>query len=187
MVVLLDTLQAQGLLRKPLGVIGFSFGGAVAVQLGVKDDRVAGIVSLSTFSSMREVVEDYVECFLPFVAPMISEREFDEVVVEGGEVAGFDPARADTRQAARQLRIPLLVIHGEEDWKIPVEHGERLHSSARRSEMIRVPGRGHDNLLKGEEGKALLEEAFFWLDRTLSGSDDHRAKATPGKNPVEPD
>ena len=169
MMTLLDRLEEQHLLVKPVGVIGFSYGGSVAIQLGAKDDRIASIVSVSTFSSLREVVEDYVGCFLPFVAPMISEEQFDKAVAKAGEIGGFDPTKANTKEAVGKLNVPLLLMHGEDDWRIPVEHAERLYAAARSDcELITVPNKGHGNILKGKEGEVLLGQGFAWLEESLA-------------------
>lgn len=48
-----------------------------------------------------------------------------------------------------QVALPLLVIHGERDTVIPVEHGQRLYdaSPAETKRLLRVRGAGHNDLL----------------------------------------
>ena len=168
MVAVLDTLESRYLLQKPLGLIGFSYGGSVAIQLTARDERVAGVVSISTFSSLREVTEDYVKCFLPFIAPMLSSEQYDEAIAEAGKVAGFNPAEANTERAASTLRVPLLLIHGEDDWKIPIKHAERIKAAVGNScLLVRVPERGHGDLLRGEVGVKLLEQSLRWLEEAF--------------------
>ena len=132
------------------------------------DERVAGVVSISTFSSLREVTEDYVKCFLPFIAPMLSSEQYDEAIAEAGKVAGFNPAEANTERAASTLRVPLLLIHGEDDWKIPIKHAERIKAAVGNScLLVRVPERGHGDLLRGEVGVKLLEQSLRWLEEAF--------------------
>lgn len=174
MTVLLDSLQSLELLKPPVGVIGFSYGGAVGIQLAARDQRVEAIVAVSTFTSMREVVRDYVRCFLPIATPLISDAEIDDAVRRAGEIGDYDPADADTERAARSLRVPLLLFHGEEDWRIPVRHGERL-SAAVRSEctFVRVPGCGHGDVLSAETQSRIVRESLEWfaqhMKRRISG------------------
>lgn len=174
MVAVLDTLESRGFLQHPVGLIGFSYGGSVAIQLAARDKRVAGVVSLSTFSSLREVTEDYVKCFLPFVALMLSSEQYDEAIAEAGKVAGFDPAEANTERSASTLQVPLLLIHGEDDWKIPIEHAEQIKAAAGNScLLVRVPERGHGDLLSGEVGMKLLEQSLRWLEEaSVKGRED---------------
>jgi hypothetical protein len=58
---------------------------------------------------------------------------------------------------ARDLRLPLLVIHGEEDMLIPVEHGQRLYDACPHpgKAILRVLGAGHNDIL------AVAPERYF--------------------------
>lgn len=51
-----DDLERRRLLAGKLGVEGISFGAAVAIQFAAHDPRVAAVVSVAGFSSMREEV-----------------------------------------------------------------------------------------------------------------------------------
>lgn len=48
-----------------------------------------------------------------------------------------------------RVHLPLLVIHGERDNVIPVEHGQRLYdaSPVENKRLLRVEGAGHNDLL----------------------------------------
>lgn len=50
----------------------------------------------------------------------------------------------------KDIRIPTLIIHGEEDEIIPVTEGRALYelSGAARKEALFVPGAGHNDLLE---------------------------------------
>ena len=57
---------------------------------------------------------------------------------------GFDPKAADALEAARRIRVPVLLIHGEEDHFVPCDMGRRI--AAANPEKIRLetfPGAGH--------------------------------------------
>jgi hypothetical protein len=46
------------------------------------------------------------------------------------------------------LRAPLLVVHGEDDMIVPVEHGRALFDAASDPRRLRiVPGVGHNDLV----------------------------------------
>jgi pimeloyl-ACP methyl ester carboxylesterase len=59
----------------------------------------------------------------------------------GTEATALTEARAST--AARRMRCPSLVIHGDDDHITPVERGEELARLAG-SELLRMPGSGHE-------------------------------------------
>jgi fermentation-respiration switch protein FrsA (DUF1100 family) len=56
-----------------------------------------------------------------------------------------DPFHSDQRIA--QVKVPLLVMHGENDPAIPIRFGERLFGMANEPrQFVRFPGGGHENL-----------------------------------------
>lgn len=56
-----------------------------------------------------------------------------------------DPFHSDRRIA--QVRVPLLIMHGDSDPAIPIVFGERLFALAHEpKQFVRFPGGGHDNL-----------------------------------------
>jgi fermentation-respiration switch protein FrsA (DUF1100 family) len=56
-----------------------------------------------------------------------------------------DQFRSDER--IRQVKVPLLVIHGTLDRVVPISFGERLFALANEPKrMVRIPGGGHVNL-----------------------------------------
>jgi pimeloyl-ACP methyl ester carboxylesterase/class 3 adenylate cyclase len=73
---------------------------------------------------------------MEFLAPDADEvtrrvtSEFLRVAADGPAVAGFFRAQfeIDTRDLARQIRVPTLVIHGREDAALPLEMGRDLAS-----------------------------------------------------------
>ncbi|MDE2371885.1 MAG: alpha/beta fold hydrolase [Burkholderiales bacterium] len=54
------------------------------------------------------------------------------------------PLRTDA--AITGVRGPLLLLHGERDELIPAAQAERLHALAPRSELVLVPGAGHNDI-----------------------------------------
>ena len=98
---------------------GRSLGGAVAIDLAAKRP-VGGLVVESSFVSAFRVVTGY-------------------------RVFPFDKFR--NLEKIRQVRCPLLIIHGREDEVIPFWHGERLFAQANEPKMsFWVEGAGHNNL-----------------------------------------
>jgi pimeloyl-ACP methyl ester carboxylesterase/predicted glycosyltransferase len=51
--------------------------------------------------------------------------------------------QADTREFALAVRAPTLVIHGDDDRRVPYEWGRRLHELVPGSRMLTIGGGGH--------------------------------------------
>ena len=124
---------------------GESLGGAVALDLALAEPP-AGLVLLSAFTSVREMARVHYP-FLP--APAV-------------------PDAYPSLRRIKQLRAPLLVLHGERDDIVPVEQGHALHEAAEVPKRIETfPGLGHNDLVAGA-GPKLAETIADWA-RGLAG------------------
>ncbi|HET6438478.1 MAG TPA: alpha/beta fold hydrolase [Anaeromyxobacter sp.] len=135
--------------------MGVSLGGAVAIQAAADDPRIAEVISISAFASMREVVR---ERFPPLLAPSSLGPAFRAAEALGNmRVDG-----ADTVAAARQVRVPTLVLHGAEDRFVPPEHAAEIQAALPgESALVLVPGAGHDDVLASEEAWRAITS---WLE-----------------------
>jgi alpha-beta hydrolase superfamily lysophospholipase len=73
-------------------------------------------------------------------------------------------AEHDEMLAARDLDVPLLLLHAEGDERVPVEHSRALAGIAPRARLIAVPGGHHRSVQHDGE---LQATALRWLEKTL--------------------
>jgi alpha-beta hydrolase superfamily lysophospholipase len=126
---------------------------------------------------MREVVSDFGQA----IGFKFSDQRFTDVIDLSGEMGGFDPDDAAPIEAIAETDIPILLMHGEDDDLIPIQHSFQLYRAANRDnvELIRVKNADHTSL-----GETVLEPvrlaAIQWFDRHLQASDSrpdrHQAK-----------
>jgi dipeptidyl aminopeptidase/acylaminoacyl peptidase len=125
----------------PIGLLGFSLGGAVSLVVAADDPRVRAVVADSAFSDPVAVLADGVKRVLRVpgavlttpVAAMLARRT-------GARLSDFDPTDAVGRIAPR----PVLLIHGDQDRAVAPAHARRLFAAARDPrELWEVPGAGH--------------------------------------------
>lgn len=155
---LIDSLAPEGSDR-PIFTWGHSLGGATAIQAAARNRRVDGVVSISAFSSLNEVVPDYLNAFLPGWRLLISDEGVDRAVAEAGRIARFDPERASTVDAAARLSIPLVVLHGDEDRRMPPDHAVRIARANGGGGSLRlVPGAGHSDVYHTVGTRRLVNE-----------------------------
>jgi pimeloyl-ACP methyl ester carboxylesterase len=53
-------------------------------------------------------------------------------------------AHGDRREKLNQISVPTLIIHGTDDYLVPVEGGIDTHENIRNSELMLIEGMGHD-------------------------------------------
>lgn len=127
---------------RDIAIFGQSLGAAAAIYYTARSAHRANIRALvveSAFASYRDITREKLAAFWltwPFqwlFAGTVSDAYSPIAVVD--EVAP----------------IPLLLIHGERDPIVPIEHGERLYAAAREpKELWRIEGAGHIQAFRSE-------------------------------------
>ena len=141
---------------EPLAVFGSSMGGAVALQTMADQPRICCGVVESPFTSLREIVHDYMkhDSGVPFF--FVS----DFALGRAAQIARFSVAAVNPEDAAGRIRQPVLLTHGTNDHWIAFRYGERISRQLRAPGSIwhPVPGADHTDVWKigGEEYKKLV-------------------------------
>ena len=164
----LDALRDRGLTLGCTGVYGFSYGGAVALELRARDPRVNAVVAVSSFSTLREVVNDYRHKYLPAALSMIPSAWFQGAVDEAGRIAQFDPDRIAPLRAVSQSSAALLLIHGTADTQVPLRHSQALFGAATgNARLVTVAGAEHASM-PGDSTGVVRRETLAWFDQWLA-------------------
>jgi pimeloyl-ACP methyl ester carboxylesterase len=114
--------------ERPLVVCGWSLGAAVAIGTAARHpEAVRGLIALSPWTTLAEVA---VGLFPEFAVKAMLRVHYD------------------SRAAAKRVRVPALVVHGELDDLIPVAQGEEIASLLPGpARWVSVPRTGHNDLL----------------------------------------
>ena len=145
--------------RNHLCLLGFSGGAAVSVYTAAHDPRVSLVVTCACpadFHSLhqRETPEETIQRFRQIGA--IRDKDFPSSIEEWQE--GFETV-TPINWVDRISPRPLLVVHGEADELVPVEHAGRLYHKAKEPKELKIiPGAQHRMRLN----KAAMD---FVLDR----------------------
>jgi pimeloyl-ACP methyl ester carboxylesterase len=160
MMQVLNALEQRHFRVGKVGVLGVSYGAATAIQWAAKDSRIAGVVAVAPFASLRAVVPGYVPVKLP--------SSFVNACVDrAGERGGFDPDDASPAAAAAKTRAPLLLVHGRDDMRIPYWHSELIAASAAGPhEVLIVPGEDHDSIT-ADRTHTIATRVPAWFDQAL--------------------
>lgn len=118
--------ERSGLARDHIGLIGWSYGAATAIQTASEVSDLAFVVADSSFSSLADI------------ADVQSEKQYGawaRVFVPGallvsGLRGGFDAAEAAPAKVIADVDVPVLLIHSRTDRFTPVEQSELIYASS---------------------------------------------------------
>jgi pimeloyl-ACP methyl ester carboxylesterase len=165
---LLDVLRGEATTSTPIGVFGFSYGAATAIDLAAHDPRVAGVVAVASFSSLRHVIGDYRRKYLPTVLGLVPDAWFQRAVDDAGAMAGFDADLAAPLHNIANVQAKVLLIHGDRDSQVPLVHSQRLaRASSGRAELLVIPGGTHDSM-PVDGSHQIRDRAVSWFDACLA-------------------
>ena len=124
-------LLTQGVDPKRVFIYGHSLGGAIAIDLAARVRRAAGLILEGTFTSMYELVS-WGDKYWMFPVDVLLHQRFDSIT------------------KARSLELPVLIIHGTADRKIPFNMAEKLLQTipAVNKRLVLIPDGGHSNSAK---------------------------------------
>ena len=155
-----------------IGAIGFSAGGQLASFLGSRDTRDNNDPALAGYSSRVSCVVNMagdVDMSIPFFAGEITELTF---AILGGSLE--QPPDQDAYRDFSAITFvdestaPMLVLHGAEDVRVPVEHSrrlvERLQSTGIEVDYTEFPGLDHFGVAKWN---LVGPQVLAFLDRHL--------------------
>lgn len=142
-----------------VGVMGGSYGGYMTAWLTTQDHRWAGAI-----------VER------GFLDPVSFTGSSDIGWFFGGKYLGEEPdlvAAQSPMAHIDEVTTPTLVIHSEQDWRCPVEQGQRWYVGLKRrgvpTELLLFPGEGHELSRSGnpKHRVARFEHILRWWETHL--------------------
>jgi dipeptidyl aminopeptidase/acylaminoacyl peptidase len=162
-----DWLSGQGDSGCVYG-LGESMGAAILLEALPNEPRFCAAVAESPFSSLREVAYDRMGQRLGGGArigrtvfrPLVSEAFLDARLQYG-----IDLRKASPVNAAASTQVSVLLIHGTEDYNIPLRHCEAIlknHSGV--MEFWQVPGAGHTGAF-GQRPEEFERRVTDWFSR----------------------
>ncbi|MDH6098122.1 alpha/beta hydrolase [Anabaenopsis sp. FSS-46] len=128
-------VNEKQILPSKIFIYGHSLGGAIAIDLGLKQPQAGGLIVESSFTSIRDMV-DYRNLFWMFPVNLILTQRFESI------------------NKVPQLKIPVLFIHGMADTSVPSFMSQKLyHAAPEPKKLLLVPSAEHDNtaIVAGEE------------------------------------
>ena len=119
-----------------IGLYGFSLGGAVALM--TKHKNVKAIVADSSYARLTDIVKNIYRIFSILKIPLTYLTKIYSILFLKINIEEINPV--DT---IKNIKIPILLIHGEKDSLIPVNEAYLLHDANKKSELWIVKNAEH--------------------------------------------
>lgn len=154
-----DYIKGNPKLSKlPVGIWGYSLGGAVAIKACTQSKEIKAIVTDSTYASFPEMIIQYYGNLGPLKYILGSTGKLlGNIFVKGG-LSQLSP-----ESFVDSLNVPILIIHASDDPFVPVEHAKRLYQRAEQPKELLIisdtthgvsttPARPDPDVTSGEAG-----------------------------------
>ncbi len=123
-----------------LGVLGLSVGGAAAIHAAAHDGRLGAVTTVGAFADPGELMAAELRARrVPGILVSALLRYVEHEV--GARLTEIAPQRQ-----IQHVDAPVLLVHGDGDVTVPVEHGHRLAAAGGGNvRLLVLPGRGHSD------------------------------------------
>ncbi len=109
-------------------IMGHSMGGAIAINLAARHPNAARLIVASSFTTMQDAVHAK-KIYGLFPVQQLLTEPFDSL------------------SKVRNLQVPVLYIHGDQDLDIPAEMSQQLYDASPQPKQIWfAPGSGHNDI-----------------------------------------
>lgn len=146
---------------KPIGVWGYSLGGAVGILTAARNSEIKAIVSDSSFANFPEMVTQYFKNMGPFryIFSYLS-RLLGKVLFR------MDYIENSPEFHVGKVKAPILLIHSRTDEFVPIDHARRIYQKANSpKELWEVDGT-HTGMHEGYISE-YQERVKNWFERYL--------------------
>ncbi len=155
---------------------GHSMGGAITLELAVKEKPyLKGIVLISTGAKLRvsplvfeslSNLESHIDEFTSFLLKDENLKSLmkDALLKSGAGVLKADFTacnRFDLMEKISEIKIPALILCGDNDFMTPLKYSEYMHEKIKNSRLVPVSGAGHMLMLEAPE--LVAEEITFFI------------------------
>mgnify|MGYP005831543127 FL=1 len=150
----------------PVGLLGSSMGGAVAILYARTDPEVRALVTVAAVARPARLAGQMGE-MRAHVARWKAEGAAFGAEGEVGPRFFEDARRQDVMAAVEAVSAPLLILHGGRDEVVPVEEAHALAQRARGDRHLRILAEADHRFSRVEDLRELIAASADWFARHL--------------------
>jgi len=164
--VWINHLSSMPECRDGIYAYGASMGAGILLQTLPRESRLKAVVAECPFSSFVEVARHRIRGFLwetPWAGRLVAPP-----IVFGGTVYarlryGIDLAEAAPEDSVVGVKTPILIIHGDADDNIPLEHSRAIAARNPEIQLWVVPGARHTEAASAQPAE-FRRRLLGWFD-----------------------
>ncbi|MEW5799247.1 MAG: alpha/beta hydrolase [Bacteroidota bacterium] len=124
-----------------IGVFGTSMGAAVALQAASIEPRITAVVAEASFATLRQITVDYQKRLLRLPWHFLR-----NIAMKRSEIiARFKHREVSPIEAVKNIRVPILFIHGKDDTFIKYQYSEEMYAVANEPKELWLIDKAHHN------------------------------------------
>jgi len=151
---------------KEIGLIGFSLGAAVSINLVSKLKDVTSLVAISAPSDVNKI--DYHLWKLDWKGDVFYTLLGEGKIGKGIRPGPFWLKKDKPIDSVSTVKIPILYIHGDKDWVIKPWHSQALYEKTNSKTHLEIIKNGaHSEYLIRDYPDKMLNLIKGWFDDTL--------------------
>lgn len=176
---LLDYVEENlpGGLTEPVGVVGHSYGGSIAIQLATHDSRVKRVLGLAPLADIRTSMLPGVRLFARRLRPIawvfylnwaIDQKAIDKAQRIMQQRTGTDFSTNNAFYQITQATVPVLILQGGKDEATPLYEAEKLRdANPHRVELVVYPEANHTSFLR-DDFEDVERRLRGWIDALIA-------------------
>lgn len=162
-------------------LVGHSMGCILSCIMATKYKQIKKLVLLSPAFKYMENTDDKFDLFKSITnsKKILGDYKTSEVIARFSQVPvstlkSFMELTKENQAVVKNICVPILIVHGKEDYIAPLSSGEYVHNSvsSKVNILVKVAGANHE-ILKCKSKKEILKlvSSFLKLDFIISRKD----------------
>lgn len=143
-----------------VNLIGHSMGGGIGIVKTAEDKRISKLVTMASISSFSNLWPKEAEAQWKIQGIMYihNARTGQQMPLKSSLLDDLEthPSRLNIIAKVAAIQQPWLIIHGDEDTSVPVDHAKQLKAAQPNAELLIIPAADHVFGASHPYGKAIL-------------------------------
>ena len=136
---------------------GHSMGGAVGVLAAASDERIGNLISLAGMVNTQAFYDREFGEETPDEGCMWEEADCPLSLIYKNDMYDI----GSVANKAREIKVPWLLVHGDEDDVVPIEDSREIFALASEpKKILEIPGANH--VFSGEGESPMIEAVISW-------------------------